>query len=279
MEDALAGPPLSDAPDLLDEPRLSTESGIALTIARVAEPVLRDLGFRLVRVKLYGQDGTTLQIMAERPDGTMDVDGCEQITEALSPVLDVEDPLKSEYRLEISSPGIDRPLVRASDFRRAVGFEAKIELATMMEGRRRYRGRIDTFDENGTAPVVSLTRFDAKPGEPEDVRLALADIADGRLVLTDDLIRETLRAAKAAAKLTGEPDEDDPDSARPDLPPADLPPADLPPADLPPADLPPAKGPGRFALRNAGRQGKPKPLLPAGIRADLKSNPRAPKAR
>ena len=260
---------MSDTPDLLPkellhEPRLSDETGVALLVARIAEPVLRDLGFRLVRVKLSGQDGTTLQIMAERPDGTMDVAGCEQITEALSPVLDVEDPVKSEYRLEISSPGIDRPLVRASDLQRAVGFEAKIELKTVVEGRRRFRGRIDAFDDSGAAPAVALTRFDAKPGEPEIVRVALSDIADGRLVLTDDLIRETLRAAKAAAKEAGEPEEEDVEAASP---------------DLPPAILPPAKGPGRFALRNAGRQAKQKPLLPAGIRADLKSNPRAPKAR
>ena len=251
---------MSDTPDLLDEPRLSDESGVALTVARIAEPVLRDLGFRLVRVKLSGQDGATLQIMAERPDGTMDVDGCEKVSDALSPVLDVEDPVAGEYRLEISSPGIDRPLVRASDFRRAVGFEAKVELNTSIEGRRRFRGRIDAYNEDGETPVVSLTRFDAKPGEPESVLLSLTHVSDGRLVLTDDLIRETLRAAKAAAKEAGEPDEDG--TAVATAP-----------------DVPPAKGPGRFALRNAGRQAKSKPLLPAGIRAELKSNPRAPKAR
>ena len=97
--------------------------------ARIAAPVLRDLGFRLVRVKLTAQEGATLQIMAERPDGTLVVDDCEAISEALSPVLDVEDPVKQPYRLEISSPGIDRPLMRVSDFRRAVGFEVKIETA------------------------------------------------------------------------------------------------------------------------------------------------------
>ena len=243
----------------LDEPRLSKESGVALTIARVTEPVLRDLGFRLVRVKLSGQDGTTLQIMAERADGTMDVEGCEAISEALSPVLDVEEPIKGEYRLEISSPGIDRPLMRVSDFRRAVGLEAKVEMNALVEGRRRFRGRIDTLDETGAAPVVSLTRFDAKPGEPEVVCLALSDVSDGRLVLTDDLIRETLRAAKAAAQTAGEAEADAGESGAPE-----------------PA---PEKGPGRFALRNAGRQAKARPLLPAGIHAGYKTNPRAPKSR
>ena len=227
--------------------------------------MLRDLGFRLVRVKLSGQDGTTLQIMAERPDGTMDVDGCEAITEALSPVLDVEDPIRGEYRLEVSSPGIDRPLMRVSDFRRAVGFEAKIELHGVHEGRRRFRGRIDALDEAEGAAVGALTRFDAKPGEPAVVHLALADVADGRLVLTDDLIRETLRAAKAA-QSEAEQASDEVEGA-----------------------APPVKGPGRFALRNAGRQsgtppgrpvpGKPKPILPAGLRAGFKPNPRTPKPR
>ena len=243
----------------LDEPRLSEETGVALAVARIAAPVLHDLGFRLVRVKLSGQDGTTLQIMAERPDGTMDVAGCEAITEALSPVLDVEDPIKGEYRLEISSPGIDRPLMRVSDFRRAVGFEAKVEMIAPLDGRRRFRGRIDAIADEGP-PVVSLTRSDAKPGEPDVVHLALSDVADGRLVLTDDLIRETLRAAKAAAEAAGEPEPAEADDGRPE---------------------PPTKGPGRFALRNAGRQNKSKPLRPAGIHAGFKKppQPRVPKAR
>ncbi len=250
---------LSDTavPDLLDEPRLSEEHGVALQVARIAGPVLRDLGFRLVRVKISGQDGTTLQIMAERPDGTMDVAGCEAITEALSPVLDVEDPVKSEYRLEISSPGIDRPLMRVSDFRRAVGFEAKVEMSGMVEGRKRFRGRLDTVGDESGAPVVTLTRFDAKPGDAEVVRLPLADIEDGRLVLTDELIRESLRAAKAAEKELAEHSDGEgaPAAAAPDETEA------------------PAKGPGRFAARNAARQAKPRPILPAGVRAGFKARP------
>ena len=229
--------------DLLDEPRLSEEHGVAAAVARIAAPVLRDLGFRLVRVKLSAQDGSTLQVMAERPDGTLNVEGCEAISEALSPVLDVDDPLKQPYRLEISSPGIDRPLMRVSDFRRAVGFEAKIELNAVQDGRKRFRGRIDALDESGPAPVLALSRLDAKPGEPEDVRLALADIADGRLVLTDDLIRETLRAAKAAREAAGETEDD----------------------ETSPDEAAPAKGPGRFALRNAGKP-KARPLVPAGLK-------------
>ena len=238
--------------DLLDEPRLSEEHGVAIQVARLAAPVLRDLGFRLVRVKLSAQEGTTLQIMAERPDGTLNVDDCEKISEALSPVLDVEDPVKTIYRLEISSPGIDRPLMRVSDFHRAVGFEAKIEMAVLTENRKRFRGRIDSIEEDGK--VLSLTRFDAKPGEPEIVRLTITDIVDGRLVLNDDLIRETLRAAKAARDAAGIDEEETDDTGS--------------------EGEAPAKGPGRFAARNAARQPKSRPVLPAGVRTGFKAKPK-----
>ena len=240
---------------LLDEPRLSEESGAALGVARIVAPVLRDLGYRLVRIKISAQDGTTLQIMAEKPDGTLDVDDCARISDAVSPVLDVEDPIKQVYRLEISSPGIDRPLMRVSDFRRAVGFEAKVEMTVLTEGRKRFRGMIDALDESGPSPKLTLTRYDAKPGEPEVLHLPVADIADGRMVLTEDLIRETLRAAKAAREAAGEIDDEETDDAAPA-----------------PA---PDKGPGRFAARNAGRQAaKARPIMPAGLRAGpKKSNP------
>ena len=240
-----------DAAALL-EPRLSEETGVALATARIAAPVLHGLGFRLVRVKLSAQDGTTLQIMAERPDGTLTVEDCERISEALSPVLDVADPVKQAYRLEISSPGIDRPLMRVSDFRRAVGFEAKIEMKELTEGRKRFRGLIERFDDDG-APVLMLKRYDAKPGEAESVALPLSAIADGRLVLSDDLIRETLRAAKAAREAAGEDDDEDEADGK--------------------VDSAPVKGPGRFAARNAAKTGdaagtlKPRPILPAGIRS------------
>ena len=115
--------------DALDEPRLFGDGGGARRIAAIAAPVLRDLGFRLVRVKISAADGGTVQIMAERPDGSMNVEDCEQASIALSPVLDLEDPMSHAYRLEISSPGIDRPLVRVSDFQRAIGHEARIEMA------------------------------------------------------------------------------------------------------------------------------------------------------
>lgn len=248
------------AVDLLDEPRLSEESGVALAVARIAEPVLRDLGFRLVRVKLSGQDGTTLQIMAERPDGTLNVAECEQISDALSPVLDVEDPIRQAYRLEISSPGIDRPLIRLSDFERAVGFDAKIEMKVLVEGRKRFKGRIEAIlAEGAEGPTLRLIRSDAEPGEPIEVALAIADIADGRLVLTDDLIRETLRAAKAAREAGGLDDDEDEAEESEGSEPA-------------PA---PARGPGRFAPRPAAP--KSRPLVPAGVQNGFKARPNGSK--
>lgn len=238
--------------DLIVEPRLSEESGVAAHVARIAEPVLRDLGFRIVRVKVSISGASVLQIMAERPDGTLTIDDCETISDALSPVLDVEDPVKAEtYRLEISSPGIDRPLVRLSDFRRAVGHDAKVETKVLVEGRKRFRGRIEGFDESGAVAIVEFLRDDVKPGETAALRLPITDIADGRLVLTDALIRETLRAAKAAREGRDDAGDEDEDEA-------------------PEAGTPATKGPGRFALRNAT---KARPVLPNGVRAGAARTP------
>ena len=146
-----------DAP--LDEPRFVEENGVAARIAALGERVLGSMGFRLVRVKIMSGQGTSVQIMAERPDGTLTIDDCEEIHDALSPVIDVEDPIKQAYRLEISSPGIDRPLVRASDFRRALGKEAKIELAhAHASGRKRFRGLIRAVEGEGRDCVVVIER-------------------------------------------------------------------------------------------------------------------------
>ena len=187
----------------LDEKRLTSETGLAARIAAVTEPVLADFGFRLVRVKLSAQAGATVQIMAERPDGSMSVEDCETVSQALSPVLDVEDPIPGGYRLEISSPGIDRPLVRVSDIFRALGHEAKIEMSAPVNGRKRFRGLIEKLENNDTQ--IKLRRTDAKADENPDVVLNLADIAEAKLVLTDDLIRAALRAAKNnAASETAE---------------------------------------------------------------------------
>ena len=182
----------------LDEKRFTSETGLAARIAALSQPVLADFGFRLVRVKLSAQAGATIQIMAERPDGSLSVDDCETLSQALSPVLDVEDPIPDGYRLEISSPGLDRPLVRVSDFLRALGHEAKIEMAVPVGNRKRFRGLIESLEGEGEAAQVKLRRTDAKPDEETEVVLKLADIAEAKLMLTEDLIRASLRAAKKA---------------------------------------------------------------------------------
>src|ERR1700758_181961 len=139
MTDPIA--PSMDA-ELLAEPRLVVEPGIAARVSAIAGPVLQQLGYRLVRIRISGEAGCTVQIMAERPDGTMLIDDCEAVSRALSPVLDVADPIDRAYRLEISSPGIDRPLVRRSDFERYAGPLVKVEMAVAHEGRKRFRGTL-----------------------------------------------------------------------------------------------------------------------------------------
>jgi len=180
-----------------DDPRLITENGVAARVAGVVEPVVMDLGYRLVRVKVTAQDGCTVQVMAERPDGTMTVDDCEAVSRAVSPALDVDDPVGRAYRLEISSPGIDRPLVRAGDFERWAGHEAKIEMSVAVDGRKRFRGVVRGA-RDGEA-LVELA--EVKDGEDPVARLPLTDIGEARLVLTDDLIRESLRRGGAPSEL------------------------------------------------------------------------------
>jgi ribosome maturation factor RimP len=184
------------------EPRLIVDPGLAARIAAIAEPVLEGLGYRLVRIRVSGEAGCTVQIMAERPDGTMSVEDCEAVSRALSPVLDVADPVERAYRLEISSPGMDRPLVRRSDFERYVGHLARIEMEVAVEGRKRFRGTLAGVEGD----AARLHRDDAKPGEPADIVLPIAEMAEAKLVLTDALIAEALRRGKAQAR--GELDED-----------------------------------------------------------------------
>jgi len=231
-----------DAP--LDEPRFVGETGVAARIAAIADRVLTSEGFRLVRVKVLTGQGTTVQIMAERPDGSLTIDECEEINDFLSPVIDVDDPIRQAYRLEISSPGIDRPLVRASDFRRAIGKEAKIELAFAHEsGRKRFRGLIRAVEGEGRDCLVTLERADAGPDEEKAPKLAMRDLDEAKLVLTEALIRESLRAAKALAR--GEGDEE---AAQ---------------------DSGQEPAPARRVPANKAAQ-KSKPVLPAGVRAQFK---------
>lgn len=184
----------------LDEARLILDGGQAQKVARLADPVLRDLGLRLVRVKISTARDPILQIMAERPDGSMTVDDCEAASNALSPIFDLEDPISQAYRLEISSPGIDRPLVRQSDFARVVGHEAKFEMAIPFQGRKRFRGTIDAVvTTDGVAIARVKLPADDKAAETL-VDLPIKDMGEARLILTDALIRDTLRREKAALK-------------------------------------------------------------------------------
>lgn len=193
------------------EPRVVTETGVAARIALLLDPVLAGLGYRLVRVRLSGQNGLTLQVMAERPDGEFSIEDCEAVSRAISPVLDVEDPIDRAYRLEVSSPGIDRPLVRKSDFARATGHEAKIELAEMFAGRKRYRGVI--------AGVIDGDVLVDLPDVPADkdarVAIPIAMIGDAKLVLTDALLNEA-RRRQADAGAASVKDGADIDATRDD---------------------------------------------------------------
>jgi ribosome maturation factor RimP len=184
--------------------RLIRETGIDARVAAIVAPVLSAIGFRLVRVRLSGQNGLTLQIMAERLDGTMDVEGCEEVSRAVSPVLDVEDPIEKAYHLEVSSAGIDRPLVRKSDFEAAVGHLVKMETAVMVAERKRFRGKIAATDEDG----LTIERDQASYGDEPVVRVPWDAIADAKLILTDDLISETLKKDKQAKKMRAEAEAD-----------------------------------------------------------------------
>jgi ribosome maturation factor RimP len=180
----------------IDEPRLIVEPGLPARVAAIVEPVLHQLGFRLVRVRVSGAEGCTVQIMAERPDGSMTVEDCEEVSRAVSPVLDVADPIERAYRLEISSPGIDRPLVRKSDFDRYAGHLVRIEMSMPVDGRKRFRGKL-TGTEGEAARLV---REDAGEGEDPQVLLPIEDMGEAKLVLTDELVTEALRREKAAKR-------------------------------------------------------------------------------
>ena len=196
----------------MQDDRIIRETGIDARIALIVAPVLRAAGMRLVRVRLFGQNGLTLQIMAEREDGTMTVEDCEEASRALSPALDVEDPIEKNYHLEVSSPGIDRPLVRKSDFAAWQGHLVKIETSILVGDRKRFRGRIAGSDEE----AVTVERDQASYGDEPVVRLPFEAIAEARLVLTDDLIRDALtkdkKARQEAKKRRGEPLSEDEES-------------------------------------------------------------------
>ena len=169
-------------------PDLIAKSAIDRRIAGLIDPVLTDMGFELVRIRVMGGKSPTLQIMAQRPDGTIEVDDCAAISTAVSALLDVEDPIAEAYTLEVSSPGIDRPLTRLADFDRWTGHEARIETEELIDGRRRFKGQLAGTE--GDEVLIALDDSDVTIG------LKFDWISDAKLVLTDDLIRDVLRGRK-----------------------------------------------------------------------------------
>ncbi len=189
-------------PDASDD-RLIRETGMEARVASIIIPVMNSIGFKLVRVLLSGQNGYTLQIMAERADGTMSVDDCEKLSKAISPVLDVEDPIGRAYHLEISSPGIDRQLVRKSDFMRWAGYSMKLETNVLINGKKRFKGKLNGADEDG----FNFEADQAAYGEEPRIHVRFDTVTDARLILTDELIREALKRDKALREAQGTTDE------------------------------------------------------------------------
>jgi ribosome maturation factor RimP len=184
--------PADISPSLATDDRLIRESGTEARVAQIVVPALAANGFRLVRIRMLGQNGLTLQIMAERLDGSMTIEDCEEASRVMSAVLDVEDPIDKAYNLEVSSPGIDRPLVRAVDFEAAVGHLVKLETSVLVAGRKRFRGKVTEV----TATDLTIEAEKAAYGEEPTAKVPLDTIADARLVLTDDLVRDALRKDK-----------------------------------------------------------------------------------
>ena len=192
-----------------NDPRLVVEDGIEATVAAIVEPVIEQLGYRLVRVRLSQMNGQTLQIMAERPDGTMSVEDCEANSRAISPVLDVEDPIDREYHLEVSSPGIDRPLVRRTDFEAWMNHALKLETTRIVANRKRFRGKVVAVEGD----MIRLERDETPPGEDKVVEVPIDAIGDARLLLTDELIAAALKADKQARKGRAGNDNDPEDES------------------------------------------------------------------
>lgn len=163
-------------------------------IADLIEPAINDLGYELVRVRQSGDGGGTLQIMAERPDGTMLVEDCEAVSRTISALMDVADPIKSQYMLEVSSPGIGRPLTREKDFENWAGFEVKLELSEMLAGRKRFRGTLQGVE---AGEVLLEMQVDGHK-ELQTIGLPFTFVSDARLVITDDLVEESARRMKPA---------------------------------------------------------------------------------
>ena len=170
---------------------LIAKAAIDRRMAEIITPVIEDMGFELVRVRLMSGKSTTLQVMADRPDGGIEVDELALISQSISAVMDVEDPILDEYTLEVSSPGIDRPLTRLQDFEMFEGYEAKIETGELIDGRRRFKGELAGVEDDEVLINV----------EEGTIGLKFDWLTDAKLVLTDDLIKEMLRQRKASGAI------------------------------------------------------------------------------
>lgn len=177
-----------EAADALDT-HLVAPHGVPRKVFDLLRGSAEGAGFEIVRIRFGLQDGQTLQIMAERADGSMSVEGCEELSRILSAVLDVEDPIPGEYNLEISSPGIDRPLTRLKDFERWQGFDAKIELSEAIGGRKRFRGLLQGAEDGEILVESEVEGF----SEPQVLGLPFQKVSEAKLVMSDDLIRESLK--------------------------------------------------------------------------------------
>ena len=167
-------------------------------IAEITGPVIEDMGYELVRVRLMSGKEQTVQIMAQKPDGTIEVDDCAEISTAVSAILDVEDPILDAYTLEVSSPGIDRPLTRLKDFEQWSGHVAKIETEELIDGRRRFKGDLQGIE--GDEVLIEIEDH----GEPVTIGLKFEWLSDAKLVLTDELIREVLKGRKDQGQIDPE---------------------------------------------------------------------------
>ncbi|KAA2315412.1 ribosome maturation factor RimP [Pseudooceanicola sediminis] len=188
---------------------LIAKTTIDTRLAEIVTPVIEDMGFELVRIRLMGGETKTLQIMAERPGGGIEVDECARISTAVSAILDVEDPVSDNYNLEVSSPGIDRPLTRLKDFDTFEGYEARLETAEMVGGRKRFKGILAGVE--GDEVLINIE----DRGEEVTVGLEFDWLVDAKLVLTDELIKEMLKARKDAGVLNEDSFDEietDPDS-------------------------------------------------------------------
>ena len=201
--------------------RFLRETGPAAELAALVEPVIEDMGFRLVRVAMSKRDGGTIQIMADKAGGTINVDDCAQISRRISPLLDAHDPIEGRYYLEVSTPGIDRILVRPSDFEDWASYEVKVEVKELIDGRRRFRGILEGYADGEMRLEVKLDENlrssspeggSAKESEPQVIGIPVEFIHDAKLVLTDELIRASLAKAKAQGQKWAEGGElDEPD--------------------------------------------------------------------